>query len=102
MQFDISFDDADSRPKRKVPSRFAAKMRKPETEPSGNAEKNVGSSQPNDPPPADTTCAHAIFLNCSESRHIRKVADPLCTDSATVYTKENCVAAVGIYQAFNR
>lgn len=62
MQFDISFDDADSRPRRKVPSRFAAKMRKPETEPSGNAEKNVGSSQPNDPPPADTTCAHAVFL----------------------------------------
>lgn len=101
MQFDISFDDADTKPKRKIPSRFAARMRKPESEGSGNAEHAAVSSQPNDPKPANAAYSHKINLNCSESKHIRKVAHPLCTDSSTVYTKDSCVSAVAICQPFN-
>lgn len=96
MQFDIAFDDADTKPKRKMPSRFAARMRKPESEGSSNAEQAAASSQPNDSKPANTAYPHKIDLNCSESKHIRKVAQPLCTDSSTAYTKDSCVSAVMI------
>lgn len=101
MQFDISFDDADSKPKRKIPSRFAARMKKPEKDDSGNPENATVSSQPNDSKPVNTEYAYRIHLNCSESQHIRKVAHPLCTDSSTIYTKDSCISAVIVSQTFN-